>query len=178
MARFRAEEFHGPGRVRAVNPRVLGHGFQPILERVFLKDFLQNVSWFPLIALRGLRLEMPGSVVQKNCLGVVKPVIEQSLISRLRLFEVVLFVFGILSLDLELRATLLLSFSELVQPSGDHRRSVGDSGDLSPEVVLLLSEEERIRDDLSFEVACEQDLDLASGCDVLRRQVGKNRPLA
>lgn len=53
---------------------------------------------------------------------------------------------------------------------------VVNARNLSTKVVLLLSEVEGVRDNVTFQVSREADLDLASGIDVLWHQIRKSSP--
>lgn len=55
-------------------------------------------------------------------------------------------------------------------------RGVVDTGNLSAQIVLFLSEVERVGNNITLEVTSETDLDLTGSFEALRIQIGKTGP--
>ena len=121
---------------------------------------------------------MVRSVVVKDGLGQVEPVLKVGLVLRLWVLESTLFVLPVDGLDLFLRTALFFSLFSLEESFRNNGCAVRDPGNLSSQVVLLLAEEEGVGDDVAFEVACEEDLDLPGCGDVFRSEVWELSPLA
>lgn len=93
---------------------------------------------------------MVSSVVEKDGLREVNPVLEMNLIFGFRVLEACLFVFSVDWFDFFLGTTFFFRLFQIVKSSRDNGCTVRDPCNLSSKEVLLLAKEERIGDDVSF----------------------------
>ena len=164
-----------PCGVVALACPILSDGFQAWLIWVQAQH---SIDFF-LTVFGLLTKGMTHLVDAKNILGVMDPAgLVRHLLSRWERNLRGVTILNLIRLDLQGQFRFLLSLRNLVHSDGRQLSGVVDPRNLSAQIVLFPAEVERVRHDLALEVTSEADLNLAGSGDVIRIQVGQDRPRA